>query len=77
MLAFSVLCFLSLPKEVVFWLAGREAKFIYRIKTTQGKKKNRNHRDLCGEKVNSREVILQRALQLVKGEKELERKGKG
>ena len=79
MFALSVFHFLSLPKEVVFWVAEREAKFICRIMDTLGKEdKNRNRRDLCGEKVNleRRGHFAEKALQLLRGEKELERKEK-
>lgn len=46
---FSVLHFLSLPKEVVFWVAEREARFLSRIMDTQGKEDS-EITEVCVEK---------------------------
>lgn len=69
--------FLSLPKEVVFSLAEREAKFFYRLMDTQREGgEQKSQRSVLRESELEGGYFAERALQLLKSGKELERKGK-
>lgn len=70
-------CFIfSLPKEAVFWQAEGEAKFIYRIMDTQGEggEEQKPQRSMWRESELGGSHFALSTLQLLKSEKELERK---